>query len=244
MAKYIKLKNGDETIVDDEDFEMLNSHKWSKMTYPVTYIKCDILKRYKTMFMHNIIMPTIKGFQVDHIDRNPLNNQKSNLRICTKYQNALNKGLSKLSKTGYKGVCFKKDCQKFQARICFNKKRISLGYFDTAELAFQAYKEASKKFHGEFASPYMSLDVAKQNPIIYRKIGLQSNNSTGYRGVTINKLAKSKIFRAVMFGKHLGYFDTAELAAEAYNKRALELGKFTWLNVIPNQEQIDKNKDS
>lgn len=88
------------------------------------------------------------GKIVDHIDRNPKNNRLDNLRICTSSQNSMNRKYKSYA-SGYKGVHFHKG--KWRARIHHEKQEIHLGYFETAEIASKAYKEAAKLYHGEFA---------------------------------------------------------------------------------------------
>ena len=98
--------------------------------------------------MHREIMNTSKGLQVDHIDHNGLNNQRSNLRNCTASQNRMNKICT--SRSGYKGVSLNEGL--IQSRIKINGNTRHLGYFKTKELAAKAYDIAAKKYQGEFAN--------------------------------------------------------------------------------------------
>ncbi len=84
--------------------------------------------------------------EIDHIDRNGLNNQRNNLRPANRSQSNMNKGLQSNNTTGYKGVCFNKKAQKYTARICINKERIHLGYFDTAIEAAYTYDQHYREF--------------------------------------------------------------------------------------------------
>ena len=87
---------------------------------------------------------------VDHINGDTLDNRKCNLRICTQADNIKNRKKDIDNSSGYKGVNWSKSNKKYLARICVNKKIIYLGYHATAELAYSAYCEASKKYHGEY----------------------------------------------------------------------------------------------
>lgn len=87
---------------------------------------------------------------IDHINGVKSDNRIENLRAATKSQNAMNRGKTEQNKTGFKGVCFKKKSQKFQAQIKSEKNYVSLGLFETAEAAHEAYKAAAVKYHGEF----------------------------------------------------------------------------------------------
>ena len=97
-----------------------------------------------------------KEGEIDHIDRNPLNNKFSNLRLATIAQQNMNQSKFK-TKDGvpcssiYKGVSWNKGKQKWRARIVFDKKEIHLGYFIDEKEAALAYDEAATKFFGEFA---------------------------------------------------------------------------------------------
>lgn len=87
---------------------------------------------------------------IDHVDGSPVNNKLVNLRSCTNQENGFNRGKNKNNSSGYKGVSYNKDRKKFQAKIHINGKGISLGYFNDAKDAHNAYIEASKKHHGVF----------------------------------------------------------------------------------------------
>lgn len=100
--------------------------------------------------LHRFIINAPFGKFVDHIDGNGLNNQKTNLRLCTNSQNMMNQKMHKDNRSGYKGVRFHKSSKKWQARICINYKDIFLGGFKTAILAHEAYKKAVLKYHKEF----------------------------------------------------------------------------------------------
>ena len=92
--KTIQLTQGQFALVDDEDYDFLMQWKWQahkdKSTYYATRVEYgkNIKKGIK---MHRVIMNTPRNMETDHKDRNGLNNQKYNLRICTRGQNQTNK---------------------------------------------------------------------------------------------------------------------------------------------------------
>ena len=83
--------------------------------------------------------------QIDHINRNKSDNRLVNLRDCSISENKQNSGLYKSNKSGFKGV-FRKG-NRYEAGIRVNNKRIYLGKFGSAELAYEAYVSAAKKLH-------------------------------------------------------------------------------------------------
>lgn len=92
--------------------------------------------------------------EVDHVNMDRSDNRWENLRESTKVQNGWNTKKKKNNTSGFKGVHLKeahKRIKKWHATISIDGKIKSLGYFYTAEDAGDAYAEAAKKYHGEFA---------------------------------------------------------------------------------------------
>lgn len=77
--------------------------------------------------------------EIDHIDRDPMNNRINNLRIVTRTENMHNRNKQTNNSSGYPGVYFNKQRNKYMAHIKVNRKKIYLGLFNTAEEAFTAY---------------------------------------------------------------------------------------------------------
>lgn len=152
--KEIALSKRYTAIVSDEDFEWLNKYKWHTHHHGKTVyaVRVEIVngKRHKVR-MHREILGAKDGMVVDHKDMNGLNNQRSNIRICTIAQNVMNRGIQKNNKSGIPGVFWRKECEKFRVYIRKDRKLIHVGHFSTITEAVSARNEALSKYHGEFA---------------------------------------------------------------------------------------------
>lgn len=155
--KKIKLSNCAEyALVDDKDYEELLLHTWRKNAqgYAVRRVYARISKgvrHAKDIRMHRQVMGEPEGFEVDHKDNNGLNNQKSNLRVATHWQNLANRALQKNNTSGYRGVSWSRQNKKWFAQIYVNSKTISLGFYDDKIDAAKAYNKAAIERYGEFA---------------------------------------------------------------------------------------------
>lgn len=124
--------------------------KWKDGRVNGIYQSCTTARDGKKLLHRLILCPNGKT-QVDHIDMNPANNRRSNLRECSHNQNLWNCGAKKCSTSGLKGAFYEKKPNRWRSRISANGKRVDLGYFDTAEEAHAAYCQAAKELHGQFA---------------------------------------------------------------------------------------------
>ena len=158
--KEIKLSKGYVAMVDDEDFERVNQHKWfahisrrrSDGSILNVYAEHNIRVEggQKTYSMQRFILNiTDQKTEVDHKDGNGLNNRRKNLRKATHEQYQHNAKLRQDNTTGVKGVNWNRG--KLASRIQIGNKRIFLGYFDNLLDATKAYDKAAKKYHREFA---------------------------------------------------------------------------------------------
>jgi hypothetical protein len=130
-------------ILDKEVHEKIRHLRWfsaGKPGYNDYAYRKDIGK------LHRHILGIKKGDErrIDHINRNRFDNRLSNLRIATQIKNMQNHGLFSSNSSGYNGVHFSKDKQKFQVYICYNYKQIHVGFFNTLNEAMVARQEAEK----------------------------------------------------------------------------------------------------
>lgn len=227
LVKEIHLVNGKGiALVDDEDYEELSKHKWycDSWGYAKRYVpRRESTTGKKTQFcMHRQILklhPSDRRM-TDHIDRNTLNNQKFNLRICTASQNSKNRGAFCTNKSGYLGVAWEKGAKRWRAVIQIGKSRSTIGYFDDPKEAYIAYCLKAVEIYGEFA-PQEAKEVAASGANYNPYIG--TTNKTGLKGV--NKCGLKKwVARIYLNGVRIeiGRFSTPEEAHAAYCRVAEE----------------------
>jgi hypothetical protein len=143
--KHIPLANGrGVATVDDNTYDWLCEHSW--YLHDCGYARTCINGAQK--YMHRLIMDAKKGQEIDHINRDRLDNRKANLRFCTRFENYINskplcrEGLS----SRFPGVCFDKRRHRWFTQIKRNGKKYFLGYFDLEEEAAKRYQEAVLQF--------------------------------------------------------------------------------------------------
>lgn len=145
----IPLTQGKLALIDDADYDLVKRLRWCACWEPrgkVFYVRSS-----EGIYLHRLIMQPDPAMTVDHINHNPLDNRRSNLRIATRSQNQMNRGKQSNNTTGYKGVSLFKRTGKYRAYIMVQGKETHLGYFTTAEEASAAYQAKLGEFHGEFA---------------------------------------------------------------------------------------------
>lgn len=142
-------------LLDIEDYDKLITKKWNiiKNRNGVCSVRHSYYKNKKHMclYIHRYVLNYSDNLVIDHINGNPLDNRKCNLRICTNQENCRNQKVAKHSSGGIKGVSYNKNNKKWTARIGLNYTRIFLGYFNTKVDAAIAYNKKAIELYGEFA---------------------------------------------------------------------------------------------
>lgn len=153
--KEIPLTRGLFAIVDDEDFEEINKHKWFAQRYSKSSYLCYAARResitFRLILMHRQIMKTPKGMDCDHINHNTLDNQKSNLRNCTHKENLMNTKVHFDNKLGEKGITLTSS-NTYQVRLYKDGKSIYNKKFKTLDEAKKARDKITEIHHGSFAN--------------------------------------------------------------------------------------------
>ena len=152
--KMIVLTRGKYALVDDDNYEWINQWKWCAAKWGNSYYAIRALRengKQETVYMHRVILRAQHKHHCDHIDGDGLNNTVSNLRLCSRAENYINRRKYISNTSGYKGVSWYKPDSKWLARIGVGGKRIFLGYYDDKVDAARAYNDAAKNYHGKFA---------------------------------------------------------------------------------------------
>lgn len=142
---------GETVLIDVQDAVSLLSH-FLNIRYKRNkkYVVIPHKNGFRSCYLHDFILSDKTNFCIDHVDGNPLNNLRSNLREADRSKNAINTGLKKTNKSGYKGVHFKTK-GKWVAQITKNRKCHTLGIFSSAKEAAIAYNKAALELFGEYA---------------------------------------------------------------------------------------------
>ena len=145
-ADYVEIvtRKNQRIIIDHEDFEKCKIVSWCVDDRGYANGKNT---KIGTVRLHRFILNAPADKQVDHINRDKLDNRKSNLRIVTNQENHFNEGLSKNNSSGVKGVYYNKDCNKWVCQITLNGKIIYGGLFDNLEMAVSKRKSLEEKYY-------------------------------------------------------------------------------------------------
>lgn len=230
MSKYIQLTQGLSALVDDADYEKFGhlnwkAHKNGKKYYATMNYKDG--EKFRQLTLHREIMNPPKGMFVDHINGNPLDCRRENMRLVTSSQNAMNRRLRSDNKLGVVGVS-KTKSGKYAAYYSVSGKMKHLGRFATLEEAKVAREAAEAQHYGEYVRSkdrlIENLPVAnpeyKPNQLHRKRV----NNTSGRMGVSF--FPRMKAWRARIRlnykEKTIGYFKTFEEAVAAREKAERE----------------------
>lgn len=151
VAKVTTSK-GDEFLIDSSDVDLVRQHSWCLNTRSHPQVVSNI--GGKIISLHRFLLAPAKGAVVDHINGDPLDNRRCNLRICTQKENARNVSPSVSSRLGVLGISLTPQ-GRYKARITVNGQEIRLGHFSSLEGAVEARRAAEIKYFGEY-SPALS----------------------------------------------------------------------------------------
>ncbi len=230
-------------LVDTEDYDWLNQWSFSRSghvrDYARTTLRDPVTGRKWGVRMHRAIMERYHGplgeREVDHVNGDPLDNRKANLRLTDHYGNTANQHKRLPSQSGYKGVYSMGEM--YRAGLGHEHEDIYLGTFSTARDAAIAYDLAARERFGEYACVNLPSISAEDEARVRARMAnpKKKQGSSRYRGVS---RSHGKWWRAAIHidgrGVKLGSFATEEAAAVAYNEAALkQWGTKARLNTLP-----------
>lgn len=154
MTQQIPLSQNKYALVDDDDFERVNRHKWhihSNGTREYAARNHLTVRGWRQQLLHRFILG-VDGEEIDHINRDGLDCRRANMRICNRAENACNRRKAQGKSSQYIGVSWYTRIGKWQAKVQVDGRVHHLGYFESELEAARAYNAEAQLRHGEFAS--------------------------------------------------------------------------------------------
>ena len=230
--KRIKLTNGTQVLVDEDDYYVQDHYEWRYMDsgWGSGYAARSVWENGRSVvkLMHREIMGAESGQIVDHRNGNGLDNRRKNLRLCDSSKNSANQPKRSDSASPYKGIT-KTRQGRWTAYIRFQGEKITLGTFGTAKKAARVYDSAALTLFGEFAQTNFKDSEAKPlEQILAERPKRRYRNKPRNQGSGVHFLEKTGLWVArYNLGngerEYLGAFKEkkdAEEAVAARKKRA------------------------
>lgn len=205
MTREIPLIGGGVTLVDDEDFDDLVRHRWSRSiagyahrtAYSTARKAMGKIPTYH-LLMHRYLLGLDVDSKVcaDHINGDKLDNRRSNLRRASYQQNNRNRG--PIGESRFKGVT--RSRRFWQAKIEAGGEKITIGTFDTEEDAARAYDFYARQLHKEFAR----LNFPDDPPTLPIKHRLRSRKFDEWEVRTIRRVREEAELSYRALGRSFG----------------------------------------
>lgn len=159
-----RLIGGHLVTVDADDAHLLDAYAWqlTQGNHVVAHNRGGAYTRQKNVLLHRLIANPPAGMEVDHRDRNPLNNTRANLRVCTRQQNQVNTAKRPGCLSRYKGVYLVRSTGRWAAKVTDSGKLRHLGTYDTDTEAARVVDDEMSRLYGEF--PYLNFPEAPRTP--------------------------------------------------------------------------------
>lgn len=151
-AARIPLRASDGSIrayvtVDLVDLDEILQHRWHLNSRGYASGNKTFDGKRRTILLHRELLGLMHGdgMDGDHVDRDRLNNRRSNLRVVPGMSANRQNVPSQKGTSQYRGVHWDRHNGKWKAQICVNRQQIALGYFDTEDEAAAAAKSARRR---------------------------------------------------------------------------------------------------
>lgn len=234
MTTIYASNTGMPILLDDEDVPLIAGHTWrSVQMHNNHYAYCTTGRR--NVAMHRMILrreldaSELSRPEIDHKDRNGLNNQRVNLRICTHAQNLANKPAPVSNTSGFKGV--QPEGPYWKANITHEGKSEQIGTFTSPRDAAIAYDLRARELAGDFALPNIT-DASDEETTRVRALmkspKKRRNTSSTFKGVSI---ARRKY--GIYWTTHLMYHGTTHSKCFKTELEAARFYNETVRQVIP-----------
>lgn len=179
-----------EFVIDKEDIEKVKYKKWR---YSHNHVVTGLPSKGTQKDLSHVIMDFYPkdnpGYVIDHVDGNPNNNRKNNLRICKQSENVINKSFTSNNTSGFIGVSLRKQRGAYDPEIRKGNIRCHLGYTKTLQEAVYKRYIAEQLIFGEFANE------AEQNRKYEFTKDLPQEKKNELYNITINKLKAKNLWQ-------------------------------------------------
>lgn len=146
----VRCYDGQSFMIDIDDYSVAKDYTWhiDPNHYAISKINGRVIK------LHRLIMGVVDcpDVEIDHINRNTIDNRKCNLRIADRSLNCYNQRLSKYNTSGHSGVYKSKNYDKWCVQISHQGKRYYLGSYATLEDAIAVRKQSELELFNELLS--------------------------------------------------------------------------------------------
>ena len=169
MSKYVTYKGKKiEIFIGKEDQAWFDQYKWSASDNGcgTVYVHRNTRRheggKTRKIYLHRALLNPAPGEIVDHINRNPLDNRKVNLRIASSTESNRNRGKNntwkgKPTSSKYKGVSWDSRRMKWCSYIWSENRSTHIGYFTEEKNAARAYDAMAYALYGAYA--YLNFPV-------------------------------------------------------------------------------------
>lgn len=206
---------GRTVLVDDADIAVVSAGRWH-INNGYARGNVSVGKRY----MHQVILGTVSGEEVDHANGNTLDNRRANLRKASRSGQAKNRAANQGGHSSkFKGVFFVKTKRPWRVTIGVDGKLLVLGTYADEVDAAKVYDAAARFYHGEFArTNFEGTEALSRDQIMDRCRALKGFSSR-FRGVRLHVDGRwdAYVFRNGQH-VHLGLFEVEEQAARARDR--------------------------